>query len=98
VVSKADKEDEAYSFFQGTDMGEWLKEQGIRRLFVGGLATDYCVRATVLDARKEGLEVVVLTDAIRGVDVHPGDSEKALREMAEAGAVLATTEEIREVE
>lgn len=83
---------EAYSGFQGEpDLADLLRLQGIQRLFVAGLATDYCVRATVLDARKNGFEVVVLTDAIRGVDVNPGDSEKALQEMAAAGAHLATT-------
>ncbi len=85
---------DAYSGFDGTDLAEWLRSQGVKRVFVGGLATDYCVRATALDARKEGFEVVVLTDAVRAVDVNPGDGEKALEEMREAGAILTTTEEI----
>ncbi|REJ37606.1 MAG: bifunctional nicotinamidase/pyrazinamidase [Bacillota bacterium] len=67
----------------------WLREQGVRRVLVGGLATDYCVRATVLDALREGFQVVVLRDGVRAVDVQPGDGERALREMAEAGAVIA---------
>ena len=64
------------------------------RLFVAGLATDYCVKNTVLDARREGFDVTVVEDAVRGVDVEPGDSERALEEMEDAGARLATSDEI----
>ena len=86
---------EAYSAFEGEpDLAELLRLQKVQRLFIAGLATDYCVRATVLDARKKGFEVVVLTDVVRGVDVQPGDSAKALQEMAAAGAVLATTKDL----
>lgn len=86
IVSKADKKDEAYSFFQGTDLATKLHLRGIRRLFVGGLATDYCVKETVLDGLKYGFEVFHLDDASRGVNVHPDDSERALEEMVTAGA------------
>lgn len=86
IVSKADKKDEAYSFFQGTDLATKLQQRGIRRLLVGGLATDYCVKETVLDGLKYGFEVFHLDDASRGVDVSPNDSERALREMVVAGA------------
>jgi nicotinamidase/pyrazinamidase len=61
---------------------------------VGGLATDYCVRASVLDALKHGFELQVLTDAVRGVDLQLGDSERALQEMQAAGATLTTAEEL----
>jgi nicotinamidase/pyrazinamidase len=95
IVSKADKPDqEAYSGFQGTGLAEWLRARGVRRVFVGGLATDYCVRATVLDALKAGFEAVLLLDASRGVDVNPGDSERAVREMVAAGAKTARLEEL----
>ncbi|HLH69251.1 MAG TPA: nicotinamidase [Candidatus Dormibacteraeota bacterium] len=100
VFSKATEADqEAYSAFQGTasdgtDLGRWLRERGVRRLYVAGLATDYCVRASVLDALKAGFEVVVLTDAIRAVDAQPGDGDRALAEMRAAGAATATSEEI----
>ena len=100
VFSKATEPDrEAYSAFQGTtsdgtDLGHWLRQRGIRRLYVAGLATDYCVRASVLDALGEGFEVVVLTDAIRAVDARPGDGDRALAEMRAAGATTATSEEI----
>jgi len=87
-------EEDAYSVFQGRDNGgkllpAILAERGIRKLYVGGLATDYCVRATVLDGLKEGFEVVLLTDACRGVNVQPGDAERAIDEMRAAGAIVA---------
>lgn len=86
IVSKADKRDEAYSFFQGTGLAEKLKERGIKRLLVGGLATDYCVKETVLDGLKHGFEVFHLDDASKGVNVNPYDSERALQEMVAKGA------------
>lgn len=87
VVSKADNPArESYSNFEGTDLKELLGQREVRRLFVGGLATDYCVLNTVVDALKLGFEVVLLTDAVRAVDVNPGDGERALSEMAGQGA------------
>ena len=86
IVSKADKKDEAYSFFQGTNLAGKLHERGIKRLLVGGLATDYCVKETVLDGLKHGFEVFHLDDASKGVEVKPGDSERALQEMTARGA------------
>jgi nicotinamidase/pyrazinamidase len=89
VISKAERRDrDAYSGFDGTDLADRLRVAGITRLWVGGLATDYCVRATVLDARRLGFEVVVLGDAVRAVDVKPGDGARALIEMQAAGATL----------
>ena len=67
-----------------------LGERGAQRLWVGGLATDYCVCATALDAVREGFEVVVLGDAIRAVDIAPGDGERAIAEMRDAGASFVT--------
>lgn len=85
---------DAYSGFQGTDLTGRLRAMGVGRLFIGGLATDYCVRHTVLDARDAGFAVVVLTDAVRPVEVEPGDGERAMQEMVRAGAVpLAGTPE-----
>ncbi len=87
VISKATSRDrEAYSGFQGTDLDSRLRAAGIRRLFVGGLPTDYCVLNTVRDARRLGYEVFVLADAIRAVDLRPGDGERAEAEMASLGA------------
>ena len=99
VVSKGvDPDEDAYSGFQaltpeGTPLSAWLRERGVRRLFVGGLATDYCVKATVLDAIKEGFAVVILEDAIRAVDLAPGDGARALDAMKAAGTTVTTAAE-----
>lgn len=79
---------DAYSGFAGTDLHPRLQALGIRRLFVGGLATDYCVLHTVLDARRLGYEVRLLADGMRAVDVQAGDGARALAAMIAAGAVL----------
>jgi nicotinamidase/pyrazinamidase len=98
VFSKGmDPEEDAYSCFQaenaqGLPFAAALGERGILRLFVGGLATDYCVKATVIDALHEGFQVVVLEDAVRAVDVQPGDGARALEAMKIAGATFATLE------
>jgi len=87
VVDKGtDRETEGYSAFEGTDLARRLREHGVDRLAVGGIATDYCVRATVLDARDAGFEVTVLEDAVAGIDAEPGDLERAWSEMLAAGA------------
>jgi nicotinamidase/pyrazinamidase len=96
IVSKADKKDEAYSFFQGTDLATKLHQRGIKRLLVGGLATDYCVKETVLDGLKYGFEMFHLDDASRGVNVNPGDSERALQEMVAKGAKRITLRDLEE--
>jgi len=91
VISKATSKDrEAYSSFQGTDLDSHLRIAGIRRLFIGGLTTDYCVLNTVRDARRLGYDVLVLVDAIRAVDVRPGDGQRAEEEMARLGAQRIT--------
>jgi len=95
IVSKADKKDEAYSFFQGTDLAEKLHQRGIKKLLVGGLATDYCVKETVLDGLKHGFEVFHLDDASKGVNVKPHDSERALQEMVEKGAKRIIIRDLR---
>jgi len=96
IVSKADKKDEAYSFFQGTDLAAKLHQRGIKQLLVGGLATDYCVKETVLDGLKYGFEVYHLDDASRGVNVKPDDSERALQEMTAKGAKRITLQDLTE--
>lgn len=89
VVSKATTSAvDAYSAFDGTNLAKILKERGIDTLVVGGLATDYCVKATVLDAIKAGFAVELLVDGIRAVDVEAGDGDKAIEEMVQAGAML----------
>jgi len=95
IIDKAYREDrEAYSGFQDTYLDNDLRRRGIKRLFICGVATEYCVRATVLDALNLGYEVIILGDAIKGVELRPGDSEKALNEMIEKGAILAEYNEI----
>ena len=89
LISKGSETDtDAYSGFDGTDLERCLRDASVRRVFVGGLATDYCVLATVKDALSSGFEVCVLGDAIRAVNVKPGDGDKALDAMLEAGAQI----------
>ena len=93
IIPKATTQDkDAYSGFEGTDLGEHLRTQNIKRIFVGGLATDYCVLDTVKDALKLGFTVMLLKDAIRAVDVTPGDGEKAQQEMQRLGAQAISLE------
>lgn len=88
VISKAtDPKKEAYSAFEGTTLDERLREAGVRRLFIGGLATDYCVLNTVRDAIAHGYAVVLLMDAIRAVNLKPDDGRQAEEEMVRLGAV-----------
>lgn len=100
VISKGcDPDSDSYSAFDGkTDGGKTLREVlevgGIEQLFVGGLASDYCIRATVLDALEAGFEVTVLSDGIAGVNVAPGDAEKALEEMSRSGARFCRVDEL----
>jgi nicotinamidase/pyrazinamidase len=95
VFSKGTAADrEAYSAFDGTGLAEWLRSRGVKRLLVAGLATDYCVKASVLDARKEGFEVVVLEDGIGAVEVQPGDGERAMEEMRAAGAQVSRSDDV----
>lgn len=85
---------DAYSAFEGTVLHQLLRERKTRRLFVGGLATDYCVLNSVRDAVTFGYAVGLLMDAIRAVNVHPGDGAKAEAEMRRLGALPARYEEI----
>jgi nicotinamidase/pyrazinamidase len=95
VISKGtDAADDGYSAFEGHDatgqpLAALLRDAGVDHLYVGGLATDYCVRASVLSALAAGLRVTVLDDAIAAVEVQPGDGERALAEMRAAGAEFA---------
>ena len=96
VISKAmTSEQEAYSAFYGTDLDQRLKLANVRRLFTGGLATDYCILNTVKDALDLGYSVVLLSDAIRAVDVVAGDGVRAIDEMRQLGAQVATIMELK---
>ena len=83
---------EAYSGFSGTSLAKALHDIGVQRIFIAGLATDFCVRDTALDARKNGFAVVVLTDCIAAVD--PGTGAAALAEMEAAGCELRTSDDV----
>ena len=98
VVRKGSHGEDGYSGFTMrdgagvehlTELEELLRVKGIERVVICGLATDYCVRATALDAVRLGFETIVLRDAVAAVDLVPGDSDRALAEMAAAGAQLA---------
>ena len=98
VVSKATEPDkEAYSGFQGTELSSTLKRMGVTELFVGGLATDYCVKNTVGDALEEGFLVNVLTDCVRGVNLKRTDSATALKWTKVRGAKERTSEGVLKV-
>jgi nicotinamidase/pyrazinamidase len=95
VISKgSDARHEAYSGFQGTDLAEQLRRKDIRRVFIGGVATEYCVLATVNDALLAGFEVVLLSDAIAAMEAKPGDSARAEAEMISGGAQICRQEDI----
>ena len=93
VISKGTEPDEdSYSGFQGTDLDQRLRSSGMKRLFIGGLATDYCVLNTVKDALKLGYQVRLLKDAVRAVNVAPDDGRRAEKEMVEKGALPVSFE------
>ena len=96
ILSKGmDPAQDSYSVFDSFDTNQTpfinlLKIFGIKELYIGGLATDYCVKYSVIDALKSGLKVKLLIDAIKGVDINPGDSERSIKEMISAGAKKTT--------
>lgn len=95
IVRKgSDPNVDAYSGFLDSNLEDLLKAAGIQRVVVGGIATDYCVLNTVLDARKLGFDTYVLKDAVAAVNVEEGDDEKAFSKMEAAGANLITVEEL----
>ena len=95
IISKATSpEKDAYSALQETELSKLLKENNIDRCFVGGVATDYCVLHTVLDLLNEGYNVYLLEDAIRAVNVNPGDGERAIKRMQSSGAKIIKLENL----
>jgi nicotinamidase/pyrazinamidase len=92
IISKAtDPNFEAYSGFQGTDFAEQLRKHGVSELFIGGLATDYCVKVTSIDAMENGFAVSIIRDCVRGVNLRRSDSALALRALVARGARLVTS-------
>jgi len=95
VISKASERDfEAYSAFQGTDLAQRLREEKVKEVFLGGLATDYCVKESCLDALASGFSVNVIEDCAKGVNVRKGDSALALDAMAAGGARMTTSTDV----
>lgn len=92
IISKGeDPTTEAYSGFQGTDLEQRLRKLGVGELFLGGLATDYCVRESALDAIHAGLVTNILRDCVMAVDAKPGDGARAISDMQNAGARIITS-------
>ncbi|HEY0613901.1 MAG TPA: isochorismatase family protein [Candidatus Elarobacter sp.] len=95
VIDKGtDRETDGYSGFAATTLERDLREHGVRRVFVCGLATDYCVKATALDAKAAGFDVVVLEDAAAAVNVEPGDEQRALDALRAAGVAVASSADV----
>jgi nicotinamidase/pyrazinamidase len=92
LISKGLGDEDSYSAFDGTDLALQLRRLGVEEVWVGGLATDYCVKNTVLDALKEGFRVTALKNAMRAVELKPGDGERAIAEMQSAGAEIQEQE------
>jgi nicotinamidase/pyrazinamidase len=93
IISKGiDESADGYSGFDGTNLGQLLRDEGVEEVWIGGLATDYCVKHTVLDAIGEGFRVKALADAMRPVNVNPNDGAKAIEEMLDAGAEIVGSE------
>ena len=90
VISKGLGDTDCYSAFDETDLATQLHRQNVEEVVVGGLATDYCVKNTVLDALKKGFKVKAIENAMRAVDLQPGDGERAIDEMRDAGADIVT--------
>lgn len=89
IISKGfDENVEGYSGFDGTNLAELLRAEDVNEVWIGGLATDYCVKHTVIDAAKEGFKVKALADAMRAVNINPDDGSKAIEEMREIGAEI----------
>jgi nicotinamidase/pyrazinamidase len=93
IISKGiDESADGYSAFDGTNLAQILHDEGVTEVWVGGLATDYCVKHTVLDALHQGFEVKALADSMRPVNVKPDDGASAIAEMRSAGAEITGSE------
>ncbi len=79
---------------RATGLGDYLRERGVTKVTIMGLATDYCVRATALDARAIGIDTRLLIDGCRGVDLHPGDVNRAVADMRAAGVTVMNSAEL----
>lgn len=99
-VKGTDRKIDSYSGFfdnghrQSTGLGDYLRAKGVTAIYVAGLATDYCVKFTALDALKLGFTTNLIEDACRGVDLRPGDVQRAIEEMRAAGVAIITADEV----
>ena len=93
VISKGMGDNDCYSAFDQTDLASMIRQQGVEEVVVGGLATDYCVKHTVLDALKHGFKVKALENAMRAVELQAGDGNRAIDEMRAAGAEIVNEAE-----
>lgn len=96
LLKGTQNKDEGYSAFEATNisLADFLRGEGVTDLYVCGLATDYCVKATALDACKLGFRTYVITDAVAAVNLNPGDDKKALEEISSQGCILVNSSEI----
>jgi nicotinamidase/pyrazinamidase len=98
IIEKGtDENAEAYSGFQGTNLARILHKLTVDTVFLTGLATDYCVKATALDAKKAGFNVYLIQDACKGVNNPPGSVETALTEMQQAGVTIIMSNEVKSI-
>ncbi|HEY0004719.1 MAG TPA: nicotinamidase [Pyrinomonadaceae bacterium] len=88
IISKGTGNEDSYSAFDQTTLALLLRERGVEEVWVGGLATDYCVKNTVLDALREGFRVKAVAEAMRPVELEAGDGQRAIEEMRRAGAEI----------
>ena len=86
--------EENYSGFHGTELEDWLHQRGIHRIFISGIATEYCVFTTATDGLVAGFQVCVVQDAIAGVNVPPGSATKALKTLQQSGAQIIASSEL----
>lgn len=91
IISKGMNDEDSYSAFDGTGLAEALRAQDVEEVWVGGLATDYCVKNTVLDALREGFRVKAVADAMRAVNLQAGDDKRAIEEMKRSGAEIVNS-------
>ena len=98
VISKGLGDKDCYSAFDETDLATELRKENVEEVVVGGLATDYCVKNTVLDAVKQGFKVKAVEDAMRAVELTPGDGEQAIQQMRAAGAEIVSTDAIEQAQ
>lgn len=98
VLKGTGNQDDGYSAFEATnvDLNAYLKINGTENLYISGLTTDYCVEQSALDAARKGFHTIVITDAIQAVNINPGDGDKSLKKMKEAGCRLLTSKQVLE--